>query len=132
MFCKRRHSKIFRKIHGKTSVSETLALLFSCEFVEISNRTPFLTEHLWWLFLLYWNIDKNMCTVSKFPWNCSRSIHQEVFLRKGVLKTCSKFTGENPYRSVVLIKMLCNFIEITLRHGFFSNKFGAYFQNTFS
>ena len=25
----------------------------------------------------------------------------EVFLRKGVLKICSKFTGEHPYRSVI-------------------------------
>ena len=39
------------------------------------------------------------------------------FLGKGVLKICSKFTGENPCRSVVSIKLLCNFIKITLRHG---------------
>ena len=37
-------------------------------------------------------------------------------LRKGVLKTCSKFTGEHPCRNVTLIKLLSNFIEITLRH----------------
>ena len=34
-----------------------------------------------------------------------------------VLKICSKFTGENPCRSVISTKLLCNFIEITLRHG---------------
>ena len=34
----------------------------------------------------------------------------EVFLGKRVLKVCSKFTGENP------VKSLCNFTEITLRH----------------
>ena len=28
----------------------------------------------------------------------NRSSHPEVFLRKGFLKTCSKFTGGNPYR----------------------------------
>ena len=39
----------------------------------------------------------------------TRSSRLEVFLVKGVLKTCSKFTGEHPYR---------NFIEITLRHEF--------------
>ena len=38
-------------------------------------------------------------------------------LRKGVLKTCSKFTGEHPCRSVISIKLLCNFFNITLRHG---------------
>ena len=41
----------------------------------------------------------------------------EVFLGKGVLKICSKFTGEHPYRSAISIKLLCNFIEIALRHG---------------
>ena len=35
-----------------------------------------------------------------------RSSPPEVFLRKSVLKICSKFTGEHPCRSV-----------ITLRHG---------------
>ena len=33
------------------------------------------------------------------------------------MKICSKFTGENPCQSVISIKILCNFIEITLRHG---------------
>ena len=41
----------------------------------------------------------------------------EVFLRKGVLKKCSKFTGEHPCRSAISIKLLSNFIEITLQHG---------------
>ena len=38
------------------------------------------------------------------------------FLRKGVLKICSKYTGEHSCQSVISIKLLCNFIEITLRH----------------
>ena len=46
-----------------------------------------------------------------------RSIPREVFFKKGVLKICSKFTGEYPCRSAVSIKLLCNFIEIALRHG---------------
>ena len=46
-----------------------------------------------------------------------RSSHPEVFLEKGALKTCSKFTGEHPCRSVISIKLLCIFIEITRRHG---------------
>ena len=33
------------------------------------------------------------------------------------MKICSKFTGEHPCQSMIFIKMLCNFIEITLRHG---------------
>ena len=39
-----------------------------------------------------------------------RSNLPEVFLGKGVRKICSKFTGEHP-------TLLCNFIEIALRHG---------------
>ena len=46
-----------------------------------------------------------------------RSSPPEVFLGKGVLKICNKYTRENLCRSVILIKLLCNFIEITLRHG---------------
>ena len=32
----------------------------------------------------------------------TRSIHPEVFLVKGVLKTCSRFTGERPCQSAIL------------------------------
>ena len=45
-----------------------------------------------------------------------RSSHPEVFLGKGVLKICSKFTGEHPCRSLISIKLQSNFIEITLWH----------------
>ena len=46
-----------------------------------------------------------------------RSSHPKVFCWKGVLKICSKFTGEHPCRSAISIKLLCNFIEIILPHG---------------
>ena len=45
------------------------------------------------------------------------SSHPEVFFGKGTLKICSKFTGEHPWRSAISIKLLCNLIEMTLRHG---------------
>ena len=51
------------------------------------------------------------------PCKKSRSSHPEVFLGKGVLKICSKFTGEHPYRSLITRKLLWNFIEIAFRHG---------------
>ena len=47
----------------------------------------------------------------------SRSSHPEVLLGKGVLKICNKCTGDHPCRSAISIKLLCNFIEIALRHG---------------
>ena len=46
-----------------------------------------------------------------------RSSSPDVFLGKEVLNICSKFTGENPCRSVISIKLQSNYIEITLRHG---------------
>ena len=35
-----------------------------------------------------------------------RNSHPEMFLVKGVLKICSKFTGEHPCRNVISIKLL--------------------------
>ena len=46
-----------------------------------------------------------------------RSSHSEMFIGKGVLKICSKFTAEHPCRSAISITLQSNFIEITLRHG---------------
>ena len=47
-----------------------------------------------------------------------RSSHPDVFLEKSVLKISDKFTGEHPSRSAISIKLLCNFIEIPVRHGY--------------
>ena len=52
-----------------------------------------------------------------FLHNLFRSSRLEVFLVKGVLNIRSKFTGEHPCRIVISIKLLCNFVEITHRHG---------------
>ena len=39
---------------------------------------------------------------------CYRNSRPEVFLRKGILKICSKFTVEHPCRSVISINLLWN------------------------
>ena len=39
-------------------------------------------------------------------------------MRKGALKICSKFTREHLERSVISIKLLCYYTEITLRHEY--------------
>ena len=52
-------------------------------------------------------------------WDLYRSSHPEVFLEKGVLKICIKFTGEHPCR-----------IWTHTSAWLFSCK-SAYFQNTF-
>ena len=55
---------------------------------------------------------KSLVFIGKF-----RSSHPEVFLGKGVLKICSKYTGEHPCRSAISIQLLCSFIETALRYG---------------
>ena len=62
----------------------------------------------------------------------NRSSHPEVFLWKGVLKICSKFTGEHPCRSAISIKLQSNFCLNHTSAWVFSCKFAAHFQNTFS
>ena len=54
---------------------------------------------------------------SSLSFSIIRSSHPEVFLEKGVLKICSKFTGEHPCRSAISVNLQSNFIEIALRHG---------------
>ena len=77
------------------------------------------------------NLRKNMATNNTFCENwiwgfrtlcttLSTSSPPEVFLRKGILKIRSKFTGEHSCRSAISIKLQNNFIEIALRHGYFS------------
>ena len=61
-----------------------------------------------------------------------RSSNPEVFLLKGVLKICSKFTGEHPCSTSIKLKLQSSFIEKALRVWMFSCKFAAYFQNTFA
>ena len=69
-----------------------------------------------------------------------RSSPLYMFLQRGVLKICSKFTGEHPYRSVISIKLQSNLGTSSWVFGMenhtsawvFSCKFAAYFQNTFS
>ena len=55
--------------------------------------------------------------IEKTPKERFRNSHSDMFLGKDVLEICSKFTGEHLCRSVILIKLHCNFTEITLQHG---------------
>ena len=52
-----------------------------------------------------------------------RSSHREVFLLKGILQICSKITREHPCQSVIIVTLLCSFIEITFQNGFSPVKF---------
>ena len=57
-----------------------------------------------------------MLLCSSYRTGMGRSSRPEVFLGKGVLKICSKFTGEHPCRNAISINLQSNFIEIALRH----------------
>ena len=59
-----------------------------------------------------------------------RNSHPEVFLGKRVLKICSRFTGENPCRSAISVKLQLYWNRTSA--WVFSCKSAAYFQNTFS
>ena len=61
------------------------------------------------MFLTFSHFRKRHCNIQK-----ELSI---VVLIKVVLKIYSKFTGEHLCRSEISIQLLCNFIELTLRHG---------------
>ena len=65
-----------------------------------------------------------------FPF--SRSTPPVVFFGKGVLKICCKLTGEHPQQSAISIKLLCDFIEIGLRHGCSPVNLLYIFRTTFS
>ena len=51
----------------------------------------------------------------------SRSSNTEVFLGKGILKICSKFTGEHACRSVISIKL---HLLVIFRTYFLKNIYG--------
>ena len=58
----------------------------------------------------------------------SRISRPEAFLRKGILKICDKFTGEQSCRSVISVKLQSNFIAIALQHGCFSLNLLQFFR----
>ena len=70
-----------------------LQKVVKCYFVQLPRLS-----YIYWLIHFEGNIWKPT----------SRSNRPEVLLVKGVLKICSKFTGEHPCRSAILIKLQGN------------------------
>ena len=56
----------------------------------------------------------------------------EVFLVKGVLKICNKFTGKHLYRGLISITLQSIFIDITLPHRCSPVNLLHIFRTTFS
>ena len=97
--------------------------MFSCEFCKISKntfiyRTPLVAA------------SGVLNSQGNSQESCHRSSQAEVFVVKGVLKICSRFTGEHSCWSVISITLQSTHWNHTLVWLFFS-KFAAYFQNTF-
>ena len=66
-------------------------------------------------------------------WSTCRSSPPEVFLKKGVLKICSKFTGNHSCWSVISVKLQSNFIDglvtdnlLSLTVSFYYSKLSKY------
>ena len=99
------HIKIFVEV-------ATYKYCFYLEFFASINSPYYIQDQV------YWN---NFICFFYSIWlhQSLRRSRPEVFLRKGVLKICSKFAGEYPCRSVISIKLLCNFTEITPGHECF-------------
>ena len=56
---------------------------------------------------------------SRLKWIQHLEIWKMLFQKqppRGVLKICSRITGEHPWRSVILTELQSSFMEITLRH----------------
>ena len=80
-------------------------------------RTTFaLFSYFPWFLIIRVSFSDWMLICCRFGVAICRSSRPEVFLWKGVLKICCKFTGEHPCRSMISVKLQSSFIEIGLRH----------------
>ena len=61
----------------------------------------------------------------------NKSSPPEVLIGKGFLKIYSKITGKRPFQSASSVKLLCNFIEMTLWHGCSTVNLLHIFRTTF-
>ena len=97
----------------ETEIDITKAFIVLHHFLNKLPRKPF--RHYW-----QWNVGNNrvlanLGQVASCNYSKTKSSIYRCFI-KGVLKIGSKVIGEHPRRSVILIKLLCSFTGITLRH----------------
>ena len=124
---------LFNNFAGLKAVT-MLCYVFSSQYLEIFEnsffyRRPSLAASCLYQKIIYYRAVfhykglHDSCFLENFPEKFPgkqflkhRSSPSEVFLGKGVLKICYKFTIELSCRSVISIKLQKNFIEITFRH----------------
>ena len=94
-----------------------ITLVLDIMFI-VSNISTGTVDHFFEVscLFLFHSVSSFLLTRPTRP-TCFRSSHSEVLLGKGVLRICSKFTGEIPCQSVISIKSQSNFIEIAPWHG---------------
>ena len=120
----------------RRSWNNMINLVLKQHMTNIVLRLDFHVEYLIQVLHFTWNYSvkeksrwlKRKKNNSEFKY---RSSHSEVFLRKGVLKICIKFTGEHQYPGVISIKLQISVIEITTSAWAFSCKYAACFLNIF-
>ena len=66
------------------------------------------------LHINFLSVNIHLFTRTQLKTKRNSSMPPELFSGKGVLKICSKFTGEHRCRSVISKKVLCNFVKILL------------------
>ena len=112
-----------------------IVLLIILVAIQNDNKLRFLREMAAWL--KRWdnskipNCDKLLSTQTSSFLQRTRSSHPKVYLRKGVLKICYRFTGKHQCRSAISIKLQSNFIEITFRDGCFPVNFCIFSEHHF-
>ena len=107
-----------RQVALYSTINQSIDLLCKSVDLFLYDRDPIIKE-------LIVSLDRLMNVIAK-----TRSSRPEVFLGKGVLKLSSKFTGEHPCQSIILV-----YFQLYWNHSFawlFSCEFVVYFQNTFS
>ena len=124
-----------------------MALLFNLNKFSARGCTLVFSFHNFEQVSGCWEKRIQMCALSLILLNIRhfslygyRSSPPEVFLGKGILKICSKFTGENMqqiYRRTPMLKCDFNIVALQLYWNHTSAwvsscKLAAYFQNTFS
>ena len=122
-FAKFKRTHFYRTPLGDCFYITTIFCYLECNQSVILNA---MNRGSWKLAVIIWCVMKALAhfltrenLLLQFSGNQSniRNSHQEVFLGKGVLITCSIFTAEHSCRSVISIKLLWNLIETALRHG---------------
>ena len=105
------HIAIYKNSNQKGCGMLFLDVFFVAFCYECQQRYMFklhFSKNFLWLAVILYTFDFNLFFFTSF---------QKMFLQKSVLKIWSKLTGEQPYQSVISIKLLCKFIEIKLWHG---------------